>query len=379
MIVSIRHGISGWGSYVRYGTKKSPRDLDKIFTTSNIELGDSICEGGYYSVVLGFKGRVSNKKAYKIMKEWESLFMHGYEAEEYYMDYMIHQDTDDTHIHIRVADINLFTNTKLRFYYHQSDMRRKDTISRYLDKKYQLHSPDENRVVLKDNYHQFLDEWREANATEALKIKRKKDRDAFREKNHQKMIALVNSGAIQSYDNIVDFYKSTNYKVVNHGFDRNRDSYYITLEDSKRKKAKVYGAFYAPEFWKQSAKKRKSDLEKNSSECLYQPNEEKELLKKVKKLNDERKIYLDKRYAYAREKAYKKLQREALEIEWDEKELREWQSYQNLLDGDKRFIEQREEKVEKVLREDKVLGTALTKAKEELKIKQNNRCPSLIL
>ena len=52
MIVRIKHALSGWSDYVLNGTKAKPRDKTKIFTDSNIDKGDLICDNGHYSLVI---------------------------------------------------------------------------------------------------------------------------------------------------------------------------------------------------------------------------------------------------------------------------------------------------------------------------------------
>ena len=138
MTIKVESGQSGWGNYVLYGTKEVPRDTDKVeFLEGDIPLGDRLCESNnyqesYYRIVLGFEGKPSDEVMKSAYDDFKKEFFVGFKPDEYHIDAVVHKDTDNYHIHIRVPKQNLKTDTHLQLYMDKYDRPRKELIQDYI-------------------------------------------------------------------------------------------------------------------------------------------------------------------------------------------------------------------------------------------------------
>ena len=100
---------------------------------------------------MSFKNRVDEEIVRAVLDEFEENFMMGFDKDEYHFDAVWHRDTDDDHIHIRIPKINLRTQTQLQLYFDKKDRSRINAIRDYLDVKYQLKSPLDNKIFFKED------------------------------------------------------------------------------------------------------------------------------------------------------------------------------------------------------------------------------------
>lgn len=142
MIISVNSGSKGWSEYVIDGTKEKPRDKSKVYVLDgDLKLGDFLCkqnkyEDNYYSIVIGLKGKPNDEVIEEVYKDFKKHFFQGLYKDEYHIDAVVHKDTDDYHVHVRIPKQNLLTNTHLQLYYDKVDRKRKELIQDYISLKY---------------------------------------------------------------------------------------------------------------------------------------------------------------------------------------------------------------------------------------------------
>jgi len=158
MIIQIKGSSGkGWRKYVTRGTDKKPRDPSKVkILKGDLIQGDRVVnltdyKENAYLIVLSFKGRVGEEVVCAVTDDFEQYFMMGFDKDEYHLDAVWHRDTDDDHVHIRIPKMNLRTQTQLQLYFDKKDRKRINAIRDYLDVKYKLESPLDNRPLVKED------------------------------------------------------------------------------------------------------------------------------------------------------------------------------------------------------------------------------------
>ena len=153
MIIQIKGSSGkGWRKYVTRGTDLKLRDPHKVkILKGDLIQGDRVVnltdyKENAYLIVLSFKGRVDEETVRSVVNEFEQHFMMGFSKDEYHLDAVWHRDTDDDHVHVRIPKMNLRTQTQLQLYFDKKDRKRINVIRDYLDVKYQLESPLDNRL-----------------------------------------------------------------------------------------------------------------------------------------------------------------------------------------------------------------------------------------
>lgn len=257
MIVKIDSGSAGWSEYVINGTDAKPRDHDKIMLIEgDLAIGDKLCESlsyqsKYYRMVMGFKGKPSVETITAVYNEWKQLFMAGFEESDYHIDCVLHLDSAQNHFHIRIPKIHLVTNTQLNLYYHKADLYRKDLIQQYIDLKYNLESPLDNKALMKEEGDFYLNEWREKQGQELLdfsvKNRRKKAIDSIQDylqKMHQ-------NGFLKRHDDVISSLESIDLSITKMGYDQTKQQHYVTVQNETGK-IRLEGELFNSEslFWK---------------------------------------------------------------------------------------------------------------------------------
>jgi hypothetical protein len=317
MIIRVNAGNDGWGKYVLEGTFAKPRDQDKIkLLQGDIELGDKISQAteykqNEYKIILAFKGKVSDETLKGALEDFERLFMHGFEKDEYHLDAVLHRDTDDDHIHIRIPKLNLKTQTQLKLYIHKNDKKRKELIADYIDLKHGLESPRDNRKLVAEQRDEHINNWREEHSQEPLSFTSKKDRTRAVSHLNDEIRELHQAELINSLEDITEHLKSYELEVIKQDYDRTNDFHYITLQHETGK-IRLKGDLYNAEFWGNSRADREAQItsdrttrgtyERSNTEFSRVQNDlEKELNKRRK--------YVGKRYARARQRSSEALER----------------------------------------------------------------------
>jgi hypothetical protein len=308
LIVKIDSGKEGWSDYVLYGTAKKKRDPNKVhLIDGNIQITDAILEQTpydtkYEKIVLSVKGKIGKDKMAQVYDEWKNLFFVGYDPSEYNICAVHHDDTNDDHIHILVNRMNLITNTQLHVYTHNTDLKRKDLIAQYLDRKYDLASPDDNRQLQYEMKDQIISEWRQEHLQKPFRLDSKKYIKETTERLAAYTIALQKEG-LESLEELKDAYVQIGFDIVNEGYDNNGGYFYITVQNESGK-TRLKGDPYGPDFWEKTKQEQRAQIINQKSVAPRSHiNDADILLKELKTHQDKRMEALNKRYGTARKRS----------------------------------------------------------------------------
>jgi len=315
MIIQIKGSSNkGWRKYVTYGTEKKPRDPSKVkILKGDLIQGDSIAnltdyKENSYLIVISFKGRVSEEVVRAVTDEFEKNFMMGFNKDEYHLDAVWHRDTDDDHVHIRIPKMNLRTQTQLQLYFDKKDRNRINAIRDYLDVKYELESPSDNRSLIKEDRDFYIDNWRKEFGDIPFVFTDKKSRVQVEQCIAQSVLELHQAELLNSFDDMKNFIEGQGVKITKVGYDKPKDFHYLTIENESGK-MRIKGEIYNEEFWNNSRQNREEQISHNQRNSSVGGENERgfnELKKKLDNYNSKRKREIDKQYKPARQRAQKR-------------------------------------------------------------------------
>ncbi len=312
MIIQISGGSSGWGNYVICGTVSKPRDPNRVkVLKGDINFGDKMVSSGKwkqnaYHLVLGFKGRISEEKAKKVLDDFEKQFMVGFDKSEYHMDAIMHTDTDDDHIHVRIPKMNLLTQTQLRLYYDKKDRPRLKLIRDFLDVKYNLESPLDNRQLVQESQELIVEGWREEQKQEPFDFKKKASRTKAQKSILASVLRLHKIGTFDTREDITIWLENLGLNVK-YGYDIPDNFYYVTVSNDSGK-SRIKSELFDENFWNLDRTKRTILIETNLSHRAGKTEGENNLeviTAKLNKANTSRVNYVKKTYSKARSIASK--------------------------------------------------------------------------
>lgn len=276
MKISIKGGGKGkgWSNYVtRKYVNLSKEERSKITIFSgNTKLGDSIIKSSNYkdnstTLVLSFKGKVPDDTARTVNEEFKELFMSGFEKSEYHYEAVLHQDTSNTHIHIRIPTKNLVTDTQLRLYYHDKHKNFINAIRDYLILKHDLPQPkQENKQVIsiENKKERLIQQQRAKQGRKSFDFNKKKSREEAKKYIANYIVELHGSGLIEDFDGLKEVIRGLDVDIVNIGNDITGDFNYITVQDKETgKKIRLIGEMYNAEFWELEREDRTSKIRDN--------------------------------------------------------------------------------------------------------------------
>jgi len=276
MKISIKGGGKGkgWSNYVtRKYIKLSKKERNKIMVLSgNTKIGDCIIKTSNYkdnsvTIVLSFKGKISNARARAVNEEFKKLFMKGFENDEYHYDAVLHQDTDNTHIHIRIPTKNLLTDTQLRLYYHSKHKNFINAIRDYLIVKFDLPkpTPEEKKVFNTESKKEKLIQMQRAKENRKnFNFSKKKGRDEAKKYIADYIAELHGSGFIREFEDLKEVIQSLDLEIVKIGKDFAGDFNYFTVKDNNTdKKIRLIGEIYNAEFWQHTREDREKQIANN--------------------------------------------------------------------------------------------------------------------
>jgi len=257
MIISIAGTNGGWAEYVVNGTRKKQRKHEKIkLLRGNLEFGDSIMSStnynqNAYSIVLSFRGKPDLQIINNAVDEFEKYFLYGFSNSEYHFDAILHCDTDDYHMHIRIPKLNLLTHTQLQLYYDKKDRKRINLIRDYLDLKFGLENPNNHKKLIKEepDFSQKFTKKAQNELTSVIPLY-----DYLRELHEAEIIC--------SLGDIKSALTGLGLKVITNGYDYSADYYYITIQKND-KKIKLKGDFFNEEFWRYCREDRSKQILSN--------------------------------------------------------------------------------------------------------------------
>ncbi len=310
MIIEINSRREGWGDYVINGTKDNPRDKSKIeLLDGDISLGDELSKNsGYYTIVLGFKGKPSDEVIKMAYNDFKKQFFIGYNHDELHIDSVMHKDTDNYHIHLRVPKQNLLTGNQIQLYYDKIDRKRKELIQDSISLKYDFEiARESNRQIIPIDKHKHINKWRDNFNQKPFKFDRKKSRAEAESQVNAYLVDLITSGVIDSIDDIEQTLEDLDLTVEKFGTDQNKDFSYVTVSNSSGK-MRIKGDIYGGKFWQHSPEDRISQISSNRRNYADGRDNNQRLREvqiKLQKANESRKVKLKKLFASARNRAKK--------------------------------------------------------------------------
>ena len=271
MIINFKTGTSGWANYVENGTKEKPRNKSKIeVIDGDLKLGEYIASqnkysGEYYKILISAEKKISNEEMKNIYNDVKKEIFYGLNEDEYYSTAIIHQDTDTTHVHMLVPKQNLLTNSHLQLYMHGIDTKRIEAIQDSVALKYNLKTIKESKQTIQKPREPAFVKQREERNQEPFKFTLSSKKEKAHAENEVKQLVHGNIKTLNSLDDVKDLiHSSTDLKVVNSGFDRTKEQYYITIQDVNDKKTKIKGELFSDDFFQHSKLKQKEQLNLNS-------------------------------------------------------------------------------------------------------------------
>ena len=303
MIIRINGTNEGWGGYVLNGTKSKPRDHKKIkVLRGDIQLGDIITDHpnyrqNAYSIILSFKGKPKLAIMNAVLNDFEKLFMHGFDASEYHFDAVLHMDTDDYHIHIRIPKFNLLTRTQLQLYLDKKDRKRLNLIRNLLDMKYGLENPQNNRKLIKEEQSYQIEKWNEKFTKNSSK--------EIKQHLHNIIRELHQAGLLNSFNDMQQVLEELSCEVIKTGYDSYRDFHYITVKHIGAK-IRLIGDIYHERFWHDSPESRALQITTNKQirgSFKYTRAEYDRVSNELKIALAKRAKELEARYSFSRKRA----------------------------------------------------------------------------
>ena len=239
MIISANSGGGNLSNYLLYGNNNS-RDRSKIVVLDgNAKLTDSISksvkadDNKHFHFIVSANGKKSDDEMRAIYQDYKSELLHSYSKDEVNIFAVLHQDTDNSHIHIQVPKKNLLTNTKLDLYYDKRDRKRFETIRDYLNLKHNETPPS---IHSKSNPTK---NWK-YNPTA---IKNKKEKLEF--ENMLLDYIYDNRDKFTSHEELIKYIKEDlKVDVKKIGYDYKKDNFYITIKYNNGKSQRVFSPLF---------------------------------------------------------------------------------------------------------------------------------------
>ena len=313
MRIDIKGGGSGkgYGNYILRENKKNV-DFSKIKVLSgDMKLGDEIVKSSNYkdnsfNIVLEFKGKISDDKAKAVTGEFEKLFMHGFSREEYHLDAVLHQDTANSHVHIRIPKKNLLTDTTLRLYMDKTDRARINLIRDYIEEKFNLEKMKDNLRLQPKPKAEIIQEWRKKRKQKPFNFSKKKGRDEAQNYIVDYIKELHEADLINSIDDVKNLVCDLDLKFVKAGHDFKTDTHYLTFENSTGKialKGELFNEQFYTEFEKKDREKQINDNRRPAGTGQRTITSFQELTHSLEKALNKRYEEVTKRYKASRRRA----------------------------------------------------------------------------
>jgi len=231
MIIKVNSGGGNLANYLLYGSNKS-RDTNKIkILEGNAKLTDSIsksinADDKHFHFIISANGKRSDEAMEFIYKDFKKELLYSYSDGEINSFAVLHQDTNNSHIHIQIPKKNLLTNTKLDLYFHKRDIKRFEMMRDYLNHKYSELPP---KIPSKSDPSK---NWK----YNPELIKTKKEKLAFEDMLLDKL--YENKSEYNSYEELMEYIKNDlQINIQKSGYDYKKDGFYITIKHSDTNKS----------------------------------------------------------------------------------------------------------------------------------------------
>lgn len=268
MIILIDGGQKGWTDYVLRGTDIKPRDNEKIIVLDgDLELNQKIYQStnyknNYTKGVISFNKNFDTETIKNIFQDFKTMFMKGYDEDEYSIASILHLDTDHQHIHFNIPKLNLLTGTCNDYYVDKFDRNRLNLIRDYLNLKYGDGDPKQEKElrlkhdtdIINEHKEEFINEFRKQYGQQELKKSEVKE---VQEKINEFMKNGVDRGFITNFQDVKTILeKEFEFKIEKEGWDGNfidkeKNEYevnywYLNLSKNQQKlklKGDIYGEY----------------------------------------------------------------------------------------------------------------------------------------
>ena len=231
MIIKVNSGGGNLANYLLYGNKNS-RDTSKItILDGNAKLTDKIsksldCDDKHFHFIISANGKRTDEDMRAIFEDFKKELLHSYSKDEVNLLAVLHQDTNNSHIHIQTPKINLLTDTKLDLYYHKRDMKRFDMIRDYLNLKHNEKPPSIPTQSEPTKNWKYNPE----------SIQSKKEKLEFENMFLDNL--YDNRGEFSSHEELMKYIKENlNLNIQKVGYDYKRDDFYLTIKHTDNKKS----------------------------------------------------------------------------------------------------------------------------------------------
>jgi len=267
MIVSIKN--VGYGQYWSKYVLKNREGATCI--TGNPTLGDRICQsldyksGNSINFVISFDAQMEKTKGRAIAKDFMKTYLQGFREDEYHLDIVEHDDTDHLHYHCRIPKINLLTQTQLKLYYHKTDLSfKKAVIDDVCLRNGIIPGSEKKRLINSSDQVQRIEKWREQHSQKPFVFKGKKNRTEAEQSINSYLQEMINSGLINSLDDVKNELTLLGLDVVNSGFDKGKEFHYLTVSNESGK-LRLKGDIYGERFYRHSQADRETAIKNNRS------------------------------------------------------------------------------------------------------------------
>jgi len=268
MIVSIKN--VGYGQYWSKYVLKNREGATCI--TGNPTLGDRICQsldyksGNSINFVISFDAQMEKTKGRAIAKDFMKTYLQGFREDEYHLDIVEHDDTDHLHYHCRIPKINLLTQTQLKLYYHKTDLSFKKAVLDDVCFRNGIVPGSEKKRLIQNSSDQVqrIERWREQHSQKPFVFKGKKNRANAEQSINSYLQEIINSGLINSLDDVKNELTLLGLDVVNSGFDKGKEFHYFTVSNESGK-LRLKGDIYGERFYRHSQSDRETAIKNNRS------------------------------------------------------------------------------------------------------------------
>ena len=306
----------GWSEYTL--GKENDREHATLIQ-GNTLMGDSLIEdieyksGNYVRMVVSFakEDNVSVEQGDRITKELIKNYMYGYSNDEYHVDIVRHEDTDQLHYHVRFPKINLLTNTQLKVYWHKSDLNYvKATIADIAHRHNLIIGMDKRKLIKSPlEKKKRITKWREQHKQEDLDFTTKKLREVAELQLTDHIIDAVQSGILTNLDAVKAELSALGLKVTNEGFDMPKSFHYLTVMKGDNK-LRLKGDIYDRRFYKLDRETRTEKISSNTSTRRRDNSDRtdgKQIAIDLRRECNKRVKFLDRQYSSSRKRAIKKI------------------------------------------------------------------------
>jgi len=321
MTVHIENVSGTGGGWSEYTLGKSNDREHATLICGNTLMGDNLIEdieyksGNYVRMVVSFakEDNVSVEQGDSITKEFVENYMYGYSSDEYHVDIVRHEDTDQLHYHVRFPKINLLTNTQLKVYWHKSDLNYVKATITDIAYKYNLIIGLDKRKLTKDPLEKKkrIKKWREQHEHKQkdLDFTTKKSREIAELQLTDHIADAVQSGILTNLDAVKAELLALGLKVTNEGFDMPKSFHYLTVMKGDNK-LRLKGDIYDRRFYKLDRETKTEKISSNTSLTARNRGDRtdgKQIAIDLRRERNKRLKFIDRQYQSGRKRAIRKI------------------------------------------------------------------------